>query len=78
MGLTYKRLWKLLIDKHIKKKDLCEKASISTSSLSKLSRDENVTTDTIKRICEALHCDLSEIVEYIPETKNQLETRKQE
>lgn len=69
MGLSYKRLWKLLIDKDIKKKDLCEAASISTSSLSKLNRNENVTTDVLTRICEALHCDLSEIVEYIPETK---------
>ncbi len=69
MGLSYKKLWKLLIDKDIKKKELCEAASISTSSLSKLNRNENVTTDILVRICEALHCDLSEIVEYIPETK---------
>ncbi len=73
MGLSYKKLWKLLIDKEIKKKDLCEAASISTSSLSKLNRNENVTTDVLVRICEALHCDLSEIVEYIPETKNRSE-----
>lgn len=69
MGLSYQRLWKLLIDKGIKKKELCKAASISTSSLSKLNRNENVRTDVLNRICEALHCDISEIVEYIPENK---------
>lgn len=72
MGHSYKKLWKLLIDKGIKKKDLCESASINTSSLSKLNRNQNVTTDVLTRICEALHCDLSEIVEYIPEDKKEV------
>lgn len=61
--LSYKKLWKLLIDKDMRKKDLVEEAQISTTSLSRLRRNENVTTDVLVKICLALDCDLSDILE---------------
>ena len=67
MIIRYKKLWKLLIDKEMKKTDLRKAAGISSSSLAKLSKDENVTTSVLLRICEALRCNLSDIVETIPE-----------
>jgi len=65
MSVSYKNLWKLLIDKDMKKKDLREAAGISTSSMAKLGKNENVTTDVLVKICKALNCDISDIVEII-------------
>lgn len=65
MSVSYKKLWKLLIDKDMKKKDLREAAGISTSSMAKLGKNENVTTDVIVKICKALKCDISDIMEII-------------
>ena len=65
MKMSYKKLWKLLIDKDIKKKELCVKARISSTSLAKMGRNENVTTDIIVRICEALNCNLNDVAEII-------------
>ncbi len=67
MGLSYKKLFKLLIDRNMMKKDLCEKAGISTASVTKLSKDKNVNTDILEKICLALKCDISDIVEMVPE-----------
>lgn len=63
MALTYKKLWKLLIDKDMKKKDLQEMAGISATSITKLAKNENVNTETLNKICLALHCDISDIME---------------
>jgi len=63
MAVSYKKLWKLLIDKDMKKKDLREAAGISTSSMAKLGKNENVTTDVLVKICKALNCDISDIME---------------
>ena len=63
MHFTYKKLWKLLIDKNMKKKDLCELAGISKSSMAKMGKDEHVSMDVLLKICEALHCDASDIME---------------
>ena len=63
MAVSYKKLWKLLIDKDMKKKDLREAAGISTSSIAKLGKNENVTTDVLVKICKALNCDISDIME---------------
>lgn len=63
MGISYKKLWKLLIDKDLKKKDLRESANISQTTMSKLLHNENVTTDILVRICDALNCDIGDIVE---------------
>ena len=56
MSVSYKKLWKLLIDRDMKKKDLAEKANISSYTLSKLNRGDNVNTDTLVKICKALDC----------------------
>ena len=65
MSISYKKLWKLLIDRDMKKKDLREAAGISTASMAKLGKNENVTTDVLVKICKALNCDISDIVEII-------------
>ena len=54
MAITYKKLWKLLIDKNLKKSDLQKMAGISNSSIAKLGRNENVNTEILRKICEAL------------------------
>jgi len=70
MKISYKRLWKLLIDKDMKKSDLRKAAGISSSSLAKLGKGENVTTDVLLRICNTLGCNLNEIVETVPDDDN--------
>ena len=65
MKFSYKKLWKLLIDRDIKHKDLIDKTGISRSTFYKLKRYENVTTDIFFLICEELNCDISEIMECI-------------
>ena len=62
MAVSYKRLWKLLIDKDLKKKDLVKMANISTYTINKLNRGDNVNT-----ICMALHCTFDDIMEVIPD-----------
>jgi len=63
MHISYKKLWKLLIDRDLKKKDLCEMAGISSASMAKLGKNENINTSILVRICEALECDTSDIME---------------
>lgn len=65
LQMSYNKLWKLLIDKNMKKSDLRSIAGISSSSLAKLGKGENVTTDVLLKICNALDCDISDIVEII-------------
>lgn len=67
MAISYKKLWKKLIDMDMKKKDLQRVASISAASITKLAKNENVNMEIIAKICEALSCDVSEVMEYIPE-----------
>lgn len=69
MKISYKKLWKLLIDKEMMKKDLAEKANISSASIAKLGRNENVNTDILLRICEALECDVSDIMGVVDDTE---------
>lgn len=63
MAVTYKKLWKLLIDKDMKKKDLQVLSGISAASITKLGKNENVNMDIIEKICIALKCDVSDILE---------------
>ncbi|MCC2348834.1 helix-turn-helix domain-containing protein [Bacillus pacificus] len=65
MSISYKKLWKLLIDKDMKKKDLREAAGISTASMAKLGKNENVNTDILIKVCKALDCDISDIMEIV-------------
>ena len=67
MDLSYKKLWKLLIDKGMNKGDLAEITGLSPTTISKLSKGENVTTDVLARICQALNCRIEDIVETIEE-----------
>lgn len=67
MKISYKKLWKLLIDRDMKKKDLAELSGISSASIAKLGRNENVNTDILLKICVALKCDVSDIMEIITE-----------
>ena len=77
MAFTYKRLFKLLIDRDLKKKDLCQMADISTTSVSKLAKDQNVNTEILEKICDALNCDIGDIVEVIHPNTDQKETEQQ-
>ena len=67
MAVSYKKLWKLLIDKDMKKKDLCAKAGISSSSITKMGKNGHVTTEVLLKICMALDCRIEDIMEVIPE-----------
>lgn len=67
MYISYKKLWKLLIDRDLKKKDLREMAGISPSTIAKLGRNENINTEVLVRICQSLKCDLPEIMEIVSE-----------
>ena len=69
MSVSYKKLWKLLIDRDLKKKDLAKMANLSQYTLSKMSQNKNVTTDTLCCICKALSCNIEDIVEVIPQNK---------
>ncbi len=68
MEVSYKKLWKLLIDKDMKKKDLQKMAGISWASVTKLSKSETVSMDVLMKVCKALNCDISDIVEFIDAT----------
>lgn len=61
MAVTYTKLWKLLLDKKMKRTDLKEIAGISSSTLAKLGKDEYVSLESLDRICMALNCDITEI-----------------
>ena len=69
MAISYKNLWKLLIDRDMKKKDLQKLADMSAASITKLGKNENVNTEIIAKICTALKCDVSDIMEVIPDTE---------
>lgn len=71
MSVSYKRLWHLLIDKDMKKKDLMENANISDYTIRKLNRGDNVTTDVLVRICHALDCHIEDIMAVLPEDKRE-------
>ncbi len=68
MAVSYKKLWKLLIDKDIKKKDLSAKAGVSPATITKMGKGGHVTTEVLLKICTALNCGIDEIMELIPET----------
>ena len=69
MAVSYKKLWKLLIEKDMKKTDLRIKAGISTGALAKLGKNENVNTEILAKICKVLECGVDDIMEFIPEDK---------
>ena len=72
MEVSYKKLWKLLIDKDMKKKDLQAKAGISWTSVTKLSKGENVSMEVLMKVCKALECNIGDIMDLIPEDKDEM------
>ena len=69
MAVCFKKLWKLLIDKEIKKKDLCSMAGVSPATITKMGKGGHVTTEVLVRICAALECNVEDIMEIIPEVQ---------
>ena len=67
MEVSYTKLWKLLIDKDMKKKDLQAQAGISWTSVTKLSKGENVSMEVLMKVCKALKCNIGDIMDLIPE-----------
>lgn len=65
MPVSYKKLWKILIDRDMKKKELITLAGISSASMAKLGRNENITTDVLVRVCNALKVDIGDIMEVL-------------
>ena len=68
MAVSYKKLWKLLIDKDIKKKDLSAMACVSPATITKMGKNGHVTTEVLLKICTALICGIDDIMEIIPES----------
>ncbi len=68
MAVSYKKLWKLLIDRDMNKKDLCAAAGISSAAITKMGRNGHVTTEILAKICTALDCHIENIMEVVPES----------
>ena len=71
MGVSYKKLWKILIDKDMKKKDLQAAAGISWASVTKLSKGETVSMEVLMKVCKTLNCVIGDIMELIPTKDNE-------
>ena len=67
MGVSYNKLFKLMIDKQIRKGELCKAAGISGGVLLKMSKNGNVNVDVLSKVCRVLQCDFGDIMEYVPE-----------
>lgn len=70
MVVSYKKLWKLLIDKDLMKKDLQSKAGVSWGTITKMSRSEPVSTEVLMKICKYLQCDVGDIMEFIDNSED--------
>ena len=69
MAVSYNKLWKLLIDKEMKKVDLRDQAGLTTNVLAKLVKNEHVSTQSLEKICRILECEVGDILEFIPNEK---------
>ena len=67
MNISYNKMWKLLIDKNMKRKDLKEQAEVSQNVMARLSKNQAVNMDTMAKICKVLQCDIGDVMEFIPE-----------
>ena len=76
MAICYKKLWKLLIDKEMQKKDLRIAAGLSTNVIEKLGKNENVSTEVLGKICKALQCEITDIMEFVDDEPEQIDKRK--
>ena len=70
MAVSYKKLFKMLTDRDMKKKTLCEKAKVSQGTISRMAKDEPVSMEIVAKICLALDCTLDDIVEIIPDEED--------
>ena len=73
MEVSYKKLWKMLIDKDLKKKDLQANAGISWASVTKMSKGENVSMDVLMKVCQYLNCNIGDIMDLVPGEKDKEE-----
>lgn len=73
MAMSYNKLWKLLIDRTLKKKDLREMAGLSTNVLAKMGKGGDVSTQALRKICAALNCELGDIVDVVPDEPEKAE-----
>ena len=71
MKVSYNKLWKMLIDKNVQKKDLQEAVKMSPNTMAKMGRNENISMDVLVRICKELQCDVGDIMEVIQEKEDQ-------
>ena len=74
MAMNYNKLWKLLIDKSLLKKDLKERAGISSNAIAKMGKGGDVSTQVLRKICGALDCRIEDIVEIVPEVSKKTDT----
>ena len=65
MRISYNKLWKMLIDQNMNKRDLAEKSGVSTASIAKLGKGANITTDVLLKICESMNCHIEDILETV-------------
>jgi len=70
MAYSYKKLWKLLIDKNMMKKDLMELTKINSATIAKMGRGEAVSLDVLGRICEKLNCNIGDLVDFVRDENN--------
>lgn len=70
MAYSYKKLWKLLIDKNMMKKDLMELTKINSATIAKMGRGEAVSLEVLGRICEKLNCNIGDLVDFIRDEKD--------
>ena len=71
MKLSYKKLWVKLVEMDMKKTEFAKKVGISSASVAKLGKGANITTDVLLKICEYLNCDISDIVEVVPDDSSE-------
>ena len=71
MDVSYNKFFKMLIDRKMKKKDICEQAGIATSTMAKMAKNENVSVDVLVRICRALNCTIDDILDILPAENEQ-------
>lgn len=76
MGICYKKLWKLLIDKDMQKKDLRLATGLSTNVIAKLRKNENVSTEVLGKICKVLNCEITDIMEFVDNEPAQENTKE--
>lgn len=70
MSISYNKLWKLLIDRNMKKTELRELAKISTNAIAKMGKNEPVSMDTLDKICKVLHCNIGDIMDFVMEEES--------